>query len=152
MATSGEVAMSNDGVALSSILTHHARRSVSRTALIVEDVSISYEELDARSNRRARMFAAHGVGQGDFVTIALPNGLEFYETTFAIWKLGAIPNVVAAKLARPEMEAILELVHPKLFIGTPPHSGIPTVAADLGTLEKYSTDALPEIVSPHWKA
>lgn len=144
--------MSNDGVALSSILTHHARRSVSRTALIVDDVAITYEALDARSNRRARMFAAHGVGQGDFVTIALPNGLEFYETTFALWKLGAIPNVVAAKLARPEMEAILELVHPKLFIGTPPHSGIPTLTADLGVLERYSTDALPEVVSPNWKA
>ncbi len=62
-----------------------------------------------------------------------PNGLEFYETTFAIWKLGAIPNVVAAKLARPEMEAILDLVRPKLFIGTPPHPGVPTLAADHGS-------------------
>lgn len=144
--------MSNDGIALSSILTHHARRSAARTALIVEGANISYEELDARSNRRARMLAAHGVGQGDFVTIALPNGLEFYETTFALWKLGAIPNVVAAKLARPEMEAILDLVHPRLFIGTPPHSGIPTVAEERKLLERYSADALPEVVSPHWKA
>lgn len=144
--------MSNVGVALCSILAHHARRAPARSALILDDVRITYEELDARSNRRARMLAAHGVGHSDFVTIALPNGLEFYETTFALWKLGAIPNVVAAKLARPEMEAILELVRPRLFIGTPPHSGIPTLAADLAVLEKYSTDALPEVVAPHWKA
>lgn len=144
--------MSNDGVALSSILTHHARRSPSRPALIVDNVSITYDELDARSNQRARMLAAHGVSHGDFVTIALPNGLEFYETTFAIWKLGAIPNVVAAKLARPEMEAILDLVRPKLFIGTPPRPGIPTLADAHGALERYSTDALAEVVSPHWKA
>ncbi|MBL4802970.1 MAG: AMP-binding protein [Emcibacter sp.] len=93
--------MSNDGITLSSILAHHARRSPAQAALVVNDVPVSYDELDARTNQRARMLAAHGVGQGDFVTVALPNGLEFYETTFAIWKLGAIPNVVSAKLARP---------------------------------------------------
>src|SRR4051812_15458974 len=107
--------MSNDGVPLSSILAHHARRSPGRPALILVSTSVSYDALDARTNRRARMFAAHGVMQGDFVTVALPNGIEFYETIFAIWKLGAIPNVVSAKLARPEMEAILDLVRPRLF-------------------------------------
>ena len=88
--------MSNDGVALSSILAHHAHRSPSRTALIVGDVRVAYDELDARSNQRARMLTARGVSHGDFVTVALPNGLEFYETVFALWKLGAVPNVVSA--------------------------------------------------------
>jgi bile acid-coenzyme A ligase len=120
--------------------------------LIAGDVSVTYDELDARTNRRARMLASHGVGHGDFVTVALPNGIEFYETTFALWKLGAIPNIVAAKLARPEMEAILELVRPKLFIGVPPHPGIPALAAEQGALDRYSSDALPEVISPNWKA
>jgi bile acid-coenzyme A ligase len=144
--------MPNDGVALSSILTHHARRSPSQAALVLGDVSVGFDELDARSNRRARMMQKHSVGYGDFVTVALPNGLEFYETIFAIWKLGAIPNIVSAKLARPEMEAILDIVRPKLIVGAPPEPGIPALAADQSALERYSTDALPEIVSPHWKA
>src|SRR5262245_22551670 len=87
--------VSNPGVALSSILAHHARRSPSRTALILGDDAVGYDALDTSSNRRARQMAAQGVGQGDFVTVALPNGLEFYETVFAIWKLGAIPNIVS---------------------------------------------------------
>ncbi len=144
--------MSNEGVPLSSILTHHSHQSPSRRALWVDDVPVAYEELDARSNRRARMLAAHGVGHGDFVTVALPNGLEFYETAFAIWKLGAVPNIVAAKLARPEMEAILDIVRPKIFIGVPPASGVPVLSADAGALGQYSAEALPEVVSPHWKA
>jgi bile acid-coenzyme A ligase len=98
------------------------------------------------------MLAAHGVGHGDYVTVALPNGLEFYETTFALWKLGAIPNIVAAKLARPEMEAILDLVRPKLFIGAAPHPGIRALAADQTPHDGYSAEALPEVVSPNWKA
>lgn len=143
--------MSND-VALSSILAHHARQSPSRAALIVDGVAASYGEMDARSNQRARMLAARGVGHGDFVTVALPNGRDFYETTFALWKLGAIPNIVAAKLPRLEMEAILDIVRPRLFIGTPPGPGVPAVSAEPSGPESYSTDALPEVVSPHWKA
>lgn len=144
--------MANGGVALSSILNHHAQRSPGRTALILDAQAVSYGELDARTNQRARLLAATGVGFGDYVTIALPNGREFYETTFAAWKLGAVPNVVAAKLARPEMEAILDIVRPKLFVGTPPRAGIATVAEGAGGVEAYSTDPLPEVVSPNWKA
>lgn len=142
----------SDVVALSSMLAHHARRSPGRTALIFDGVAISYDELDARTNRRARLLAAHSVGFGDFVTVALPNGLEFYETSFALWKLGAIPNIVAAKLARPEMDAIIDIVRPKLFIGSASPSGIPVLDPDRAGLDQYAADALPEVVSPNWKA
>lgn len=143
--------MSNDGVALGSILAHHARHSPGRAALILGDLRIGYDQLDARTSARARMLAGQGVEQGDFVTVALPNGLDFYETVFALWKLGATPNIVSAKLARPEMEAILDLVRPRLFIGTPPSSGIAALAGNAGG-EGFSTDPLPEAVAPNWKA
>lgn len=94
----------------------------------------------------------HGVGQGDFVTVALPNGVEFYETTFALWKLGAIPNIIAAKLARPEMEAIVEIVRPKLCVGAIDIAGLRVLPGETGELQHYSIEPLPETVSPHWKA
>lgn len=144
--------MSNPGVPLSSILAHHARRSPGSAAVIVDGAAVGYDELDARSNRRARLLAAHGVGYGDFVTVALPNGLEFYETVFALWKLGAVPNIVSAKLARPEMEAILDIVRPRLFVGASAGPGVPALSADDRRVEAYSADPLPEAVSPHWKA
>jgi bile acid-coenzyme A ligase len=144
--------MTRQSVALSSILRHHAQLSPSRAALVIDDFQVSYEELDARSNRRARMLADKDVSLGDFVTVALPNGIEFYETVFAIWKLGAIPNIVSAKLAQPEMEAILELVRPRLVIGAAAAHEFPVLPGESPTPEKYSADALPEVVSPHWKA
>ncbi|WGM40660.1 AMP-binding protein [Caulobacter sp. NIBR1757] len=143
--------MSAQPVALGSILAHHARRSPGRAALVLGDITVSYAELDARTNQRARLIAARGVGQGDFVTVALPNGLEFYETVFALWKLGATPNIVSAKLPRPEMEAILGIVRPRLFVGAAaaiPGIQILTDEAPDG----YSAESLPEVVSPHWKA
>ncbi|TWB24378.1 bile acid-coenzyme A ligase [Nitrospirillum amazonense] len=145
--------MSNDGIALSSILAHHARRSPGRAALVLEGVAVPYDELDARSNARARLLAARGVGPGDFVTVALPNGLDFYETTFAIWKLGAVPNIVSAKLPRLEMDAILDIVRPRLVVGHLPQAGIPVLPPGQGAaLDQYSADPLPEVVSPRWKA
>lgn len=144
--------MSNTAIPLSAILAHHARYSPGRQALIVNDRAIGYDELDSLTNQRARMLAARGVGHGDFVTIALPNGAEFYETTFALWKLGAIPNVISARLAQPEMEAILDLVRPKLFVGATPPPGVATIGADGGVPEQFSTDPLPEVIAPHWKA
>lgn len=144
--------MSVQQVPLSSILTHHAQRHPGRPALVVGETAVTYGELDTRAVRQARRMAAHGVGFGDFVTVALPNGLEFYETVFALWKLGAVPNIVSAKLARPEMEAILETVHPRLFVGSTAIPGLPRLPADAPSAESYSSDPLPEVVSPNWKA
>src|SRR5690606_21246199 len=81
-----ETPMPDQAVSLSRILAHHARQDPSRPAVIVGDETVTYAELDSRSNRRARFLQAQGVALGDFVTVALPNGLDFYETVFGIWK------------------------------------------------------------------
>ncbi|WP_116091894.1 AMP-binding protein [Sphingomonas crusticola] len=140
-------------VPLSMILGHHAARSPTRAALVIEDRAISYCELDARSNRRARMFASRGVGFGDFVTVALPNGLAFYETSFAIWKLGAIPNIVAAKSPVPELRSILDIVRPRLLVGDfDPDIGVERIAAGELPSADLSDAPLDPVISPHWKA
>jgi bile acid-coenzyme A ligase len=144
--------MSGHQVSLSTILLCHAQRDPGRVAVVVGDKRVTYAELDARSNRRARLMAENGVDFGDFVTVALPNGLAFYETVFGLWKLGAIPNIVSAKMAVPEMEAILDLVRPKLFVGASPVPGLPSLEENPQGLDRYSADPLPEVVSPHWKA
>ena len=144
--------MSNDTVPLGLIPTYHAKHSPLRTALICGEAELTFEQLDARASQRARLLQAHGVVPNDFVTVALPNGLEFYETIFAIWKLGATPNVVSAALARPELEAILDLVRPRIFIGEPPESGLPFIAPGSSQHLAYATEALPEAVARHWKA
>ena len=83
--------------------TRTARRSPAATT------RISRAELDARSNRLARAYADLGVGQGDLVTIALPNSVEFYEACVAVWKLGATPQPVSWRLPDRERQAIVEL-------------------------------------------
>ena len=71
-------------------------------AITCEGHSITRRELELRTNRLARAYAALGVAQDAFVTIALPNGIEFYEACVATWKLGATPQPVSAKLPAVE--------------------------------------------------
>jgi bile acid-coenzyme A ligase len=104
-------------VQMSAIPRFHAARKGADAAVLTHDGwAVSWGELEVRANRRARLFASAGVKAGDFVTIALPNGNEFYETTFAVWKLGATPNPVPSKLPRAEFSAIIELVKPSLVV------------------------------------
>ncbi len=143
-----------DGLPLGLILAHHAARNPQRPALTADGQTISRAELEARANRRARALAALGVGQDDFVTLALPNGLEFYETAFAVWKLGATINPVSWRLPDAELRAVVETAKPKLVVGVDParlpgHAVIPPGFAPDPAL---SDAPLPPKVAKYWRA
>ena len=143
-----------NGIPLGNLLAHHASVTPGNIALIIGDERISFHELDARANRRARMLASRGVSHGDFVTIALRNGAEFYETSFATWKLGAIPNVISYQLAQPEVDAILGLLDPKVVIGFGPERlpGRNCLQAGAPVDDSLSAEKLPDAISPNLKA
>ena len=109
-------------IPLGQLPAHHAARDPRRPAITFGDEVVTREGLEARANRRARVLRSHGVGPGDMVTVALPNSLELYETTFALWKLGAVPGMVSARLPDIELGAIVQLADPKLVVGVEPRA------------------------------
>ena len=62
--------------------------------------TLTRAELDRSTNRLAHAFAERGVGVGvgDYITIALPNSIEFLQAAIATWKLGAVPQPLPARL------------------------------------------------------
>lgn len=104
-------------IPMGDLLTYHASKNPTNPAVTCNDITVNYVELDARVNRKARQLAALGVVEGDVVTLAIPNSIEFFETVFAVWKLGATPNNVSNKLPAAELQAIVELAKPRLIIG-----------------------------------
>jgi len=86
-------------------------------AVIFRGGCLTRRQLDRRSNRLARAYAERGVGAGDRVTIALPNGPEFLTACAAIWKLGASPQPISARLPEAERRAIVALAEPGLVLG-----------------------------------
>jgi bile acid-coenzyme A ligase len=141
------------GLPLSDILRFHADRDPDRPAVTIADRTITRRELDESSNRLARQFQAMGVGQDDFVTICLPNGIEVVEAAFAAWKCGATPHPISWRLPLIEAQAIVDLVNPALLVGGPDeivaHQRIP---AGFRPDPALSAESLPSAVATYWKA
>ncbi|MDA2891811.1 long-chain-fatty-acid--CoA ligase [Mycolicibacterium sp. BiH015] len=92
---------------LADVVRRHGRERPDAHALIVGDAAISYAELDDRTNRAAQAFAGAGVGVGDRVAFVERNGVEFFDVTFALAKLGAVGVPVNWRLAPPEMRHVI---------------------------------------------
>lgn len=118
------------------------------------DETISRGELERQSNQWARAFQDLGVGFGDFVTIALPNSIEFVLATVGCWKIGAVPQPVSAALSRRERRAIVELAQSRLVLGADPedHPQRRCLSADFAPAADYDDAPLAEVVSPSAKA
>jgi o-succinylbenzoate---CoA ligase len=71
-------------------LTAAARARPDHVAVVVDEQSLTYAELDERTDRRARELAAAGVGAGDRVRVTHPPGIAFVELLHALPRLGAV--------------------------------------------------------------
>ncbi|MBV9991118.1 MAG: AMP-binding protein [Alphaproteobacteria bacterium] len=138
---------------LGALLAETAARKGEQWAVRCGDETRSWRDLHGRTNRIARGLALRGVKHGDYLTIALPNGIGFIEAFYAAWKIGAVPQPVSWRLPVSEMKAIVDLANSPIVIADAPFDiGRPVVSiADLLALSDDDGD-LPDAVSPAWKA
>jgi bile acid-coenzyme A ligase len=120
-------------------------------AVTCDGRTLTRAELDRSTNRLARAYAARGVGVGDYVTMVLPNSIEWIEAAVACWKLGAVPQPLSARLPDAELAGLLNLRPPTLLVGRE-HPKITSVPAGFTPDLALPEAALPEAVSPVWKA
>ena len=120
--------------------------------------SLTRAELDRRSTRLARELQTYGVETGSFVTIAVPNSVDWFVAYVATWKLGAIPQPVSAKLPARELAAIVELAGSKVVVGAP-DSAFELLSDSIAHIPlgheppaEFTDDPLPDAISPAWKA
>ncbi|MEO3828863.1 AMP-binding protein [Actinomadura sp. B10D3] len=137
-------------------LAELAGRLPDRPAITHEGVTRTYRELEERTNRLARAYRELGVGQDSFVTIGLPNGIEFFEAVLATYKLGATPQPVSWRLPAAEHSAIIELADPALLVGAGDGgvggAGRPAVPAGFTPDPALSRAPLPPRAASSWKA
>jgi bile acid-coenzyme A ligase len=122
-------------------------------AVTCDGRTLTRGELDRSTNRLARAYAERGVGVGvgDYVTIALPNSVEWVQAAVACWKLGAVPQPLSPRLPEAEFEGLLELRPRALLVGRD-HPGTRSVPAGFVPDPALSDGPLPEAVSPCWKS
>jgi len=141
-------------VSLSRILAYWVDQQPDRVAVSHEGREITFAELEASTNRLARAYTKLGVVPDDFVTIALPNSIAFFEACFATWKLGATPQPVSAKLPKFELDQIVEVGNPKLVVGAAAdaHVGVTSLPVGYEADTALSSAMLPERTATSWKA
>ncbi|TQC43929.1 non-ribosomal peptide synthetase [Rhodococcus sp. WS4] len=90
-------------VTLADVFRASAAQHPHATAVVSAGHTISYRELDGRSDRIAAMLARFGVGPGDIVAVALPRSPDYVCAVWAAAKTGAAflpvdPNYPVARV------------------------------------------------------
>ncbi len=103
--------------------------------------TLTYAELGDAVARAAGAFRAMGVGKGDIVAIMLPNWWEFVVASFALARVGAIPNPLMHIFRERELRFMLgfadtkAIVIPKSFRGHDFEAMLLGLAPELPKLE-----------------
>ena len=98
----------------------HAQTEPDKPAIIMaaSGETISYAELDRRSNQVAQLLRARGIGIGDTVALCMENHPWFFCLTWGFQRAGTHFVCVSSRLTAPELAYILEDSGAKLLFGS----------------------------------
>ncbi|MEV5779369.1 amino acid adenylation domain-containing protein, partial [Streptomyces antimycoticus] len=91
-------------------------RTPEATAVLFEDVQLSYAELNARANRLARVLVGRGVGPEGLVALVLPRSPELLVAVLAVLKAGAAYVPVDPKYPAERIAYVLADAAPAVVI------------------------------------
>ncbi len=100
--------------------TIHARTQPDRAAYIMAATgeTVTYRELDERSNQGAHLFRSLGLQTGDVVALLMDNNPRFFEIAWAAQRSGLYFACISAKLTAGEVEYIVRDCGAKLLIAS----------------------------------
>lgn len=115
--------------------------------------SITRRELVDQGYSLAVYLHENGTREGDMVTVAVPNSIDFFIAYVAAWRLGATPQPISSRLPQRELDAILDLANPSAIVGATENSYEGRTCIPLGfRAPNRSASHLPYVVSAAWKA
>ena len=85
-------------------------------AIICEDESISWRQLNERANRVAHELARKGVVNGDCVSLFMQNRIEFVVQLLGICKIGATAGLINTNLKKQQLTHCISLTNSKKCI------------------------------------
>ena len=101
---------------LETLLAGHALRRPDHPAVVCGTKRLGYAALADSVRRVASGLRTLGIGAGDRVLVYLPNGLEFVQTVYAVFSLGAIAVPVNTRLTARELEHVVGDARPAAAI------------------------------------
>ncbi|WP_447040836.1 amino acid adenylation domain-containing protein [Streptomyces sp. DSM 118878] len=101
---------------LPALFEAQAARTPERVAVVFEDVSLSYAELDARAERLAHLLIDRGVSAGQFVAVALPRSVDLVVAVLGVLKAGAAYVPVDPAYPVDRMDHVLRDCRPEVTV------------------------------------
>ena len=97
--------------------TVHAKTNADKPAYIMAATgeTVTYRELDERSNQIAHMFREAGLKPGDAIAIFMDNNARFYEICWAAQRAGLYYTAVSSRLTAGEIEYIVDDCGARMF-------------------------------------
>lgn len=83
------------------------------------DTTLTYRDLDARSDAIAAGLAKRGIVRGTRAVVMVRPTPEFFLLMFALFKAGAVPVLVDPGIAKRALKQCLDEAQPEAFIGIP---------------------------------
>ena len=110
----------------------HAKTQPSKPAFIMagSGETVTYGELEARSNQGAQLFRKHGLKVGDGIAIFMENNVHYLPLCWAAQRSGLYYTCISSRLTAGEIEYIVKDCGAKVFITT---KSMGTVAEELST-------------------
>jgi long-chain acyl-CoA synthetase len=100
--------------------TIHAQNKPDKPAIIMASTSetLSYRELDDRSNQGAQLFRSLGLKTGDGIAIFMENNIRFLEIAWAAQRSGLYYTCISSRLTAGEVEYIVRDCGAKVLIAS----------------------------------
>lgn len=114
--TASQAIASAGRATVGGLFRHGARSHRDRVALVDDRRTLTYGELDHRTDRLAGALLARGVAPGDRVAVLARNCAEYVELELACAKIGAIVAALNWRLADRELAHCINLVEPRLLV------------------------------------
>jgi fatty-acyl-CoA synthase len=89
------------------LLREQASRCPDRHAAVTATGPIAYVELERRARAVASGLRRHGVGRGSRVALLMSNRIEWLETSFGAWLLGAVVTPISTFSKKQEIDFLL---------------------------------------------
>ncbi|WP_399094988.1 amino acid adenylation domain-containing protein [Streptomyces sp. BBFR2] len=127
-------------------------RTPDATAVVFEEQSLTYRELDHRAERLAAVLAAHGIGPESLVAVALPRSVELIVALHGVLKAGAAYLPLDLDQPTARVEGILQDATPALILAAGPQSYGPVPVLRMDTPLPDAGPFRPPVRSPRHPA
>ncbi len=115
---------------LPEIFALHGKWKGQKTSLLCGDVSLSWAELDARTNQVANGLIGLGAGGGNKIGVVMSNGIAMVEALVGVMKAGACSVPINLSVSDEALYAMLDDADVSAVIATPDQA--PRLASYIG--------------------